>query len=611
MPLQIEAMAVVRSHSAPSLKQERPDISWTLESIVRKCLAPDQRHRYQSAHHLAEDLRRLIDDRPLQYAPELSQRERARKFLRRHPRLTSSGTVAAIAGILLLAVGSAFAGVQNQLAERGAREQVRAHDAGLLRALCLVNTQVDMKDNLRDGIAACEQTLALFGEPESTDWDQNPSWPRIAPAARGRIAEDRRELLLLLADARTRQSGHSRDAAAQALVLLDRAEAIPGLAPSRALWLDRSRYLSMLGQTDQAELARKRALQIPAATARDHYLLATSIIRQGGPEAFADAIAELNEALERNPRDYWALTQRGICRLDRGELVLAAADFAWGYFNRGCVLDRALDKSAAVLDYSAALDRDPQLVPALINRGLARLELNQHDLALADFDRAQTLGSRDPRISAGRGIALERLDRYQEADAAFAACFAHADALPKATRVRLSWAYGFAISARLPQKADAAFDDALRLDPGNAQAVYGKAMLAMSAGQNAEAIRHFDQALRANPALNDARRYRAIALARDGSWSRATQEINLCLKEDHHSPATLYAAACIVALSCGKTMSSSSSAQALDLLEKALGEGIDPARACADPDLAAIRSLPRFTQLITRAQRSRPAPSPK
>ena len=39
LPRQIEAMARERSQSVPSLRQERSDVSWGLESIVRKCLA--------------------------------------------------------------------------------------------------------------------------------------------------------------------------------------------------------------------------------------------------------------------------------------------------------------------------------------------------------------------------------------------------------------------------------------------------------------------------------------------------------------------------------------------------------------------------------------------
>ena len=68
--LQIEAMALERSKTLPSIRRERPDVSWGLESIARKCLAPDPAGRYQQADHLADDLRRLLEDRPLKHAPE-------------------------------------------------------------------------------------------------------------------------------------------------------------------------------------------------------------------------------------------------------------------------------------------------------------------------------------------------------------------------------------------------------------------------------------------------------------------------------------------------------------------------------------------------------------
>src|SRR5262249_22163816 len=156
---------------------------------------------------------------------------------------------------------------------------------------------------------------------------------------------------------------------------------------------------------------------------------------------------------------------RGICHLELGEPLLAAADFgqciglwpefAWSYFNRGCVLDRAGRKAEAIADYTAALGRDPNFVPALINRGLASLELKLDAPALADFDRAVALGRDDATIDAGRGIALERLGRHAEADAAFAGAFRQVAPRPDPARARLCWSYGFAVAKRLPRKARA------------------------------------------------------------------------------------------------------------------------------------------------------------
>ena len=148
-------------------------------------------------------------------------------------------------------------------------------------------------------------------------------------------------------------------------------------------------------------------------------------------------------------------------------------------------------------------------------------------------------------------------------------------------------------------------------DPRNFQALYGRAMLAMSQGKNAEAIGGFDQALAATPGRIEARRYRAIALARQGEWERATQEINWCLEHEPRSAATLYAAACVVARAFDKAGTTAISGQALDLLERRSPRALTAAKAAEDPDLAAIRRLPRFQHLISQARRRESASSPK
>src|SRR5262249_46696065 len=153
---QIETMAIERSKSAPSLRAARRDVPWSLESIARKCLDPDPARRYQQGDHLADDLRRFLDDRPLKYATELSRLERVRKFFRRHPRLTTSGSILVAATAVLLAVGGALIAARAHLAEAGTRlgkaqaaERKRAHNAGAVRALCLVNTILGRHDHVR------------------------------------------------------------------------------------------------------------------------------------------------------------------------------------------------------------------------------------------------------------------------------------------------------------------------------------------------------------------------------------------------------------------------------------------------------------------------------
>jgi eukaryotic-like serine/threonine-protein kinase len=619
LPVLMEAMAVERSRNAPSLRQRRSDVPWSLESIVRKCLAPDQQQRYQKAEQLADDLKRFLEDQPLKYAPELSRRERIGKWIRRHPRLTSSGSVAAAAALLLLAAAAALAGVrehlattQEELAVSQSLDRKRAFAEGNLRVLCLVNTTTDLEDHLQQGLELCEKTLSLYGVLERPDWEENPDWQRLNPEERRQLAEEIRELLLLLAGGRVRRASGDKIVVREALALLERAERIRGLSESPALLHDRASYLDFLGETAAAAAARAIAEQVHPTSARDHYLLAAAFVRKGGAANQKRAIAELNEAVRRNPRHYWSYFQRGMCFKELGEYTLAAGDFgtciglrpefAWAYFNRGWILHKIGNRERACADYTDALHRDPEFANAYINRGLVCLELQRFDEALADYDRAAVLGRDDAIVNAGRGIALEGLRRTAEADAAFEKAFERLEAVPTTVRNRIRWTYGFAVAARLPENARQAFDLVLAENPNHPEALYGRGMLFVEQEQPEEALHCFDRAMEAAPNFVEPRCARAILLARRGSVREAIQDINWCLDRERQSGPVLYAAACVSALAARTAsdvqVTEQLAQQALTLLHAALEHGYGRDKLPTDPDLSAIRGRAEFQALL-------------
>jgi serine/threonine protein kinase/tetratricopeptide (TPR) repeat protein len=620
LPVLIELMAMERTRAVPSARRKRPDLPWTLESILRKCLMPDPAQRYQQASHLAIDLRRFLEDQPLRFAPELSRAESVRKWVRRHPRLASSVTVAAVAAALLGGVACSLVGIRQHLAATQLQLEIaqaegrkRAFDEGTQRALCLVNTTAELSDHLLPGQQACQQTLALYEVLDRDDWQDRPAWQRLEPEERQRVGEDARELLLLLAWTAVKLAPNDPPALRQALALLDRAEAIRDLPPSRALWEDRAFYRGQLGDAAGARAARDEAARVGATSARDHYLLATSYARNS---RYAEAVAELDQALKQNPRHYWASFQRGICHQELGKYALAAADFgrctglwpefALGYFNRGYSLDQAGDKAEAIADYTAALERDPDLLPAYVNRGMACLELKRYAEALADFQKVKELGGDDAFLDAGRGVALEGLGRFPEADASFRTALARAVGAPEATATRIRWVYGFAVSKRLPDEALAAFDEVLARHPDHPQARYGRAMLLAEKGKLAEAVGQLDRAIEASPGFLEARRCRAVLQARRGNLEPATQEINACLAKAPDSGSVLYAAACVAAGVAQKSpdplVARQARARALGLLEKAFAHGYGQDRAGQDPDLAGVSEDPTFRRLVQGQQ---------
>jgi tetratricopeptide (TPR) repeat protein len=660
VPALIEAMAVERSRSAPSLRQHQPEIPWSLESILRKCLAPEPGARYQTAADFAEDLRCFLEDRPLRHAPELSWRERAAKWTRRHPRLTTSGTITAAAATLLITVFSLLLGTRNQLA--AAREQVilgeqaealqlkeqfeKAHQ----RALCLVHTRTELQSNVRTGLEECKKALALFHVLQRDDWQDDRYWQRLPPPDREALAEDIREVLLVYARAEqylashaadpllprriaavflpwgVRQeawgavaslaAGHSfwspvaepqdgeRQALHHALDLVDRAGAIPGLKPSAALWEARARYLERLGDAAASAAALAQAKALPAISARDHYELATTYAFQ---RRYQKAARELQRALEINPRHFWSWLQLGLCHEELGENILAVGDysacialwseFAWGHFNRGLVLNKLGKKIEARADFTAAMQLDPTFAPAYFNRGLLASDQGRPEEALADFERAATLGQDDARIHALRGVELERLGRSKEADAEFARAWER-----DANNPNLLLNYGYAVYARLPREAQRAFTQVLQQDPRNARAFYGLGMLAATRQrQSQEALLAFTQALDIDPSFTEARCARANVLAHQGECDLARQDIDLCIKMDP-SGITLYQGACVYAL-IAKKYSDRVQAQAaedvaLALLEAAFERGYGRDRAAADSDLASIHNRPQFRRLV-------------
>ncbi|MCI0462727.1 MAG: serine/threonine-protein kinase, partial [Gemmataceae bacterium] len=661
LPAIIEAMAVERSRSVPSLRQGRRDIPWGLESIACRCLAPDPAQRYQQAEHLAEDLRRLVDDRPLRFAPELSWTERIRKWARRHPRLAAAGSVAAAATLLLTASAGLVVSIQGQLqaaqaqAEKaqGAQAHQRKQDfqTKTVRALCLVNTATDLQDHVREGLEVCEQALGLYHILEREDWQEHPDWTRLNETEQLNLAADARELLLLLARARvylaprttdralpqtlaaflaplsaggmplsfpaTWQAAHTswgpnaavlqeatQSALHEALHLLNRAEAIDALPASRALWQDRAFYWQLLGDKDNADYAARHAEAIAPTNHREHYLLATTYARA---LRYREAIDQLNQALHLNPRHYWSWLQHGICSQELGDEAQALADFtacvvlwpdfAWGHFNRGRVLHQLGRYEEALKQYSKALACDASFVDAHLNRGLVYLDVHRSAEALADFEAAAAQGRDDVLLQGGRGMALERLGRFAEADAAFAQVWTR-----DPDNQPLLLGYAFAVYRRRPEAARAAFARVLTRDPRNPRALYGQAMLcAEEAPGSGHALELFNRALEVDPRFVAARRGRALVLAHRDHWDEARQEIDWCVGVEP-SGVTLYAAACVYALAVAKSpephLAGPVANRALAFLREALARGYGQDKAMDDPDLAGIRQHTEFRRLV-------------
>ncbi len=628
-PALINAMALERAHAAPSIRRLRNDIPWSLESIVRKCLAPAPAQRYQHAEHLAEDLRRSLTHRPLRHAPELSFRERLQKWMRRHPRLTSTGAVGTMAVALLLALGFTLFFVHAQLVSAEVAQKQRQFELGLASAHCLINTQtarldrdasLTLSEHSEQGVRGCEETLAIYGVLTEPAWQRNPAWQGLAPENRQRLAGDVREMLLVLADARVHLARQTYrqvppSVLQEALAVLRKAEEIPDLDPCAALYEQRAAYLDDLarhyGQALAAEVeeARAQARGLPATTARDHYLLALTFISRNRLD---QAVSELKRATRLDPKHYWAWFRLGLCYTELKEYKDAAGaydactalwpEFAWAYLNRGGAYAHLGRVREALEDYDLALRYNPSLAFGYLNRGLAQQQQGQHAQALQDFDQALALGAEDAALHAGRGASLEALGRHAEADQAFQSAFRCQPA-----DVSLWLMRGFALARRLPDQSCADFERALDLEPECVEAWYGQGMvLADPLGDTHKAMLCFEQALQVQPAFVPALRGRSILAARCGQFALACADVENCLKLEP-SGINYYNAACVYALRARDEPAAGE--VAIRYLREAFRLGYGRDRHEADVDLEPVRTHPAYQQLAE--EWSSPAAKPR
>src|SRR5207247_1277507 len=88
-------------------------------------------NRYQTAQELRTDLERQLAALPLCYARDPSLRERARKWVRRHPRLASPVTLTALLLLLAAGVTALFFWIQYQDGQRDLKNALISKNAAL------------------------------------------------------------------------------------------------------------------------------------------------------------------------------------------------------------------------------------------------------------------------------------------------------------------------------------------------------------------------------------------------------------------------------------------------------------------------------------------------
>src|SRR5262249_44116339 len=139
-------------------------------------------------------------------APEPSWRERAHKWLRRHPRLTSTTTVAVTAGVLLLCATTTAVVVSRRSADLEARDSLHRFHAGMKAARFPLHPRATARQHLEEGIARCRRALDLYRVVDNPSWQDRAVVRRLPAAEQEQLRGEVGDLLLLLAQATVLQT---------------------------------------------------------------------------------------------------------------------------------------------------------------------------------------------------------------------------------------------------------------------------------------------------------------------------------------------------------------------------------------------------------------------
>jgi len=309
-----------------------------------------------------------------------------------------------------------------------------------------------------------------------------------------RCREDVAELLVLLARDEVDLATDRNDALGKAVVLLDRAEAVRR-ERTRAIHELRSQCYAGLGQVPRAAEEARRAKEIQPASAFDYFMQGEIARRQG---QLAAAIDNYLAALDKEPDHFWSHSMLGVCWLGLGE------------------------PSRALAAYDQAIRLRPSFAGNYASRALAHADLEEWQAGLADLAKAEEIDPAFYGIYNNRGVllykqaisprlrdsakqredlfaeAVRQFERARGANPAFSGALNNLGNVHRERFVSLGKA-GQVDDAREQQKAAIAdYTQALALNPRDRQARVNRAITYNKAGDFSAALADLQAVVESN-----------------------------------------------------------------------------------------------------------------
>lgn len=620
-------MIADRQKPPPSVRDFNPDVSPATTVIVQKCLAPNPGDRYQTMDQLREDLCRQLAHQPLKHAREVSLRERGRKWMKRHPRLTSSASVAMAAAVLLVAAGSSALYALERTKGDRARAVLADHRAAFANAQLAHDDRHQARPQLAESLAKYRTLLARYGVPEDGGddaWLAADTINRLSSEDQIHLRNDVGEAFYMMAqDAYLR--ARTMDDPSEKVDLLRLAEVWHKAATRhagnklpRALLQQQADLAEMTNDPSAVPLAATVEKTTPGS-ARDQILLG---IRFAQTKQSLAAVRHLSAATRLDPTNLSGWFVRGTVHLDLGQPEAAAEcfsacislrpSFAPAWLNRGLAYGRLGRHAAAREEYDRAIELDPQLTAAYVERAFVRDALGDSTGAMGDFGLAISAGGAGPRVYFLRANIRRKLGDLAGAQADFREGLSRPcgnDELNWISRseVRLEQldahaATGGAFGMQTIKTAALAdVNQALRVRPESQFALQQQAhILSVHFGRDADARAALDQLVRHHPDSAQPLVDRGVLLARAGDRAAAIRDAEAAMLLDTKAP-ILYQAACVFAQTSRKHSDDKRDARRLLWGALRTGYGLDVVDS--DSDLDPLRDDPTFKTLVSDAQR--------
>jgi len=313
-------------------------------------------------------------------------------------------------------------------------------------------------------------------------------------------------------------------------------------------------------------------------------------------ERYEEALESFQKAIDLDPKSAATWTNRGLAlgNLEHHEEALESFQKAIdldpksvnSWANRGRALNNLERYEEALESFQKAIDLDPKSVASWTSRGRALNYLERHEEALESFQKAIDLDPKSAATWTNRGRALHYLEHHEEALESFQKAI---DLDPKSADAWTSRGH----SLRERERYEEALTSCKRALEIDSSALNCYALTLSLLQEFEKAIAAIDKAIHLEPEETVLKANRGILLARAGRYIEALAACEQAIKQDPNDESVYYAKACYYALQDDLEL-------AIEHLQKAIAIAPRSSRREAkyNPDFERIRDDERFRALV-------------